>query len=87
MVTYLLTSRQEKLPTTVIRKLSVGPDYKTAMHYIIGQKVINDQYVIHAIIAEVDSIKVWIENDKKEVVAWKSYNFSIPMSVEYNINF
>ena len=26
-----------------IRKISVGPDYKNgAMHYIVGQKVLND---------------------------------------------
>lgn len=71
----------------VIRKLSVGSDYKTAMHYIVGQKVINGQYSIHAIVFDVDNYKVWIENDKKELLAWKSYNVTMPISVEYNIDF
>ena len=33
-----------------IRKIAVGPDYKSgAMHYIVGQKVLNDSYSIHLI--------------------------------------
>ena len=33
-----------------IRKISVGPDYKgSAMHYIVGQKVLGDSNEIHLI--------------------------------------
>lgn len=71
----------------VIRKLTVGPDYKTAMHYIVGQKVINGEYHIHAIVIENSDVKIWIENENKEVMAWKSYNTNMPMTVEYNIEF
>ena len=33
-----------------IRKLSIGPDYKSgAMHYLVGQFVLNNNYKIHLI--------------------------------------
>ena len=72
-----------------IRKISVGPDYKGgAMHYISGQEVLNGKYVIHLIqfdAAQV-SYKIWIERDD-EILLWKELNASMPVSVEYNINF
>lgn len=73
-----------------IRKISVGPDYKSgAMHYIVGQKVLNDAYEIHLIKFDSDkmSIKIYIINEKQEVLLWKEFNSNIPLSVEYNINY
>lgn len=72
-----------------IRKISVGPDYKNgAMHYIVGQKVLNDTQEIHLIKYddEKKSIKIYIINEKKEVVLWKEFNDTVPVSIEYNIN-
>lgn len=49
-----------------IRKISVGPDYKGgAMHYIVGQKVLNDTNEIHLIKYDTDkqSFKIYIIND------------------------
>lgn len=72
----------------IIRKISVGGDYKTAMHYIVGQKVLNDEFLIHNIQVCDEIIKIWIENiANKEVVCWKSYNKNMPISFEHNINF
>lgn len=71
----------------MIRKISVGSDYKTAMHYIVGQKVMQDQFIIHNIENTSDGFKVWIENSSKEVMAWKFFNFTMPVSIEYNIEF
>jgi hypothetical protein len=73
-----------------IRKISVGPDYKSgAMHYIVGQKVLSDAYEIEAILfnADLGSIRVYIINNKKEVLLWKEFNATIPLSIEYNINY
>lgn len=73
-----------------IRKISVGPDYKGgAMHYIVGQKVLGDTNEIHLIkfIPEKGSIKIYIINEKQEVVLWKEFNHTIPFSIEYNINY
>lgn len=70
-----------------IRKIAIGSDYKSgAMHYIVGQYVLNGDYVIHLINRENDEIHVWIEKDN-EVLLWKSFNSTMPISIEYNINF
>ena len=72
-----------------IRKISVGPDYKSgAMHYIVGQKVLGDSNEIHLIRLENDGwIHIYIINGKKEIVLWKAFSPTIPISIEYNINF
>lgn len=73
-----------------IRKISVGPDYKSgAMHYLVGQEVLSGNYHIHLIKHDdqSDSIKIWVENDNSEVFLWKEFNSNMPVSIEYNINF
>ncbi len=72
-----------------IRKLSVGPDYKCSMHYIIGQDILEDKYKIHLIKgdASLNTVKIWIINSKQEVLLWKEFTSTMPMSIEYNINF
>jgi hypothetical protein len=72
-----------------IRKISVGPDYKSgAMHYLVGQVILNGSYVIHLIKYNIDrdSILIYIQNDD-EVLLWKEFTSTMPISVEYNINF
>ena len=73
-----------------IRKISIGPDYKSgAMHYIVGQSVLGSAYTIHLIkyYEESDSIKIWIEDADGVVVCWKEFTSTMPISIEYNINF
>jgi hypothetical protein len=73
-----------------IRKIAVGPDYKGgAMHYVVGQKVLNDTNEIHLIKYDTDkqSFKIYIINDKNEIVLWKEFNSTMPVSIEYNINY
>ena len=71
-----------------IRKISVGPDYKGgAMHYIVGQKVLGYTYEIHLIKLEdfTQSIKIFIINELNEILLWKEFTQTIPISIEYNI--
>ena len=74
-----------------IRKISIGADYKSgAMHYIAGQDVLSGNYHIHIIQNDHidESYKIWIKaSNKDEVVLWKEFNLTLPISVEYNINF
>lgn len=73
-----------------IRKISIGSDYKNnAMHYIVGQKVLGDSNSIHLIKRDIDtmSIKIYIINQKGEIVLWKEFNKTIPISIEFNIDF
>ena len=72
-----------------IRKISIGPDYKSgAMHYIVGQDVLNSNYKIHLIklVAETKSIVIYIQKEG-EIVMWKEFTATVPVSIEYNINF
>ena len=73
----------------VIRKISIGPDYKSgAMHYITGQSVLNGTHTIHLIKSnkEKKSIEIWIQSGQ-EILVWKEFNETVPISIEYNINF
>ncbi len=73
----------------LIRKISIGPDYKSgAMHYIVGQDVLNNNYKIHLIkyISENSSFVIYIER-QDEIILWKEFTSTVPISVEYNINF
>lgn len=72
-----------------IRKISVGPDYKNgAMHYVVGQEVLNGSHCIHLIRfdSSLNSIKIYIEKGN-EVLLWKELTATMPISIEYNINF
>lgn len=70
-----------------IRKISVGLDYKSSMHYIVGQKVLGESHEIHLIRNEDGFVKVYIINEKQEVLLWKSFSPTTPMSIEYNVSF
>lgn len=72
-----------------IRKISVGPDYKSgAMHYLVGQEILGASHKIHLIQHDRKSMsyKIWIQREDV-IVLWKEFNSSIPISIEYNINF
>ena len=69
---------------TLIRKISVGSNYKDAMHYIVGQEVLGGAYVIKDIALDGEGYSVWIKKGS-EVVKWKEFK-SIPTVIEYNIN-
>ncbi len=74
----------------IIRKISIGPDYKSgAMHYVVGQPVINGHYKIHLIQYDdsKESIMIWIKEPNGDVLLWKEFTSTMPISVEYNIDF
>ena len=73
-----------------IRKISIGPDYKNgAMHYIVGQKILNDTNEIHLIKFDntTNSILVYIANRKNEILLWKQFSSTMPISIEFNIDY
>lgn len=73
-----------------IRKISIGPDYKSgAMHYLVGQKILGESNTIHLIKYNEDSksIRIYIINEKQEVFLWKEFTFTVPISIEFNIDF
>lgn len=71
-----------------IRKISIGQDYKTAMHYIVNQSVLNGEYSVHLIkMSDGGGAKVFICSSKNEILLWKEFSASMPISFEYNISF
>jgi len=74
-----------------IRKISVGPDYKSGgMHYLVGQGVLNGGYIIHLIkySSEQEAYQIFIlDPSEGEVLLWKQFNSTMPITLEFNINF
>ena len=71
----------------IIRKISVGADYKNAMNYLHGQEVLRGEYTIDLIIMrDTGFIEIWIKNNSG-VLLWKSFNSNMPVSIEYDIDF
>ncbi len=58
------------------------------MHYIVGQRILGDTNEIHLIKFDEakNSFKIFIINEKLEIVLWKEFNSTIPIAIEYNIN-
>ncbi len=71
----------------LIRKISIGSEYKNSMHYVNGQRVLDKTYSINSIVQKDDnSVQVWIERDE-EVVLWKTFSKEIPKVIEFKIDF
>ena len=83
----LILLQEKSQREMVIRKISVGADYKNAMNYMHNQVVLQGNYKIHLIRqTEAGDIEIFIEaND--EVVLWKKINGNMPFLIEYNIDF
>ena len=68
----------------LIRKISVGTDYKNeAMHYSVGQEVYGGHKICD-ILEEEGCYKIFITKNK-EVLPWKHFNSNMTVSVEYNL--
>jgi len=71
----------------IIRKIAVGTDYKNAMNYVVGQSVLDGSHIVHQIVSDKDgAILIYIEKDR-EILLWKKFTYSMPVSIEFNINF
>jgi hypothetical protein len=73
----------------VIRKISIGSDYKNdAMHYSTGQEV----YLVDILLAifflktKTNHIIFFITKNN-EVLPWKKFNANMSISVEYDLKY
>ena len=74
--------------SNVIRKISIGADYKNdAMHYSIGQQVYGG-HEIHCIMLDQSdsSYNIYIKKNN-EVLPWKKFNSNMAISVEYDLEY
>ena len=74
--------------SSVIRKISVGVDYKNeAMHYSVGQQVYGGHEIAYILVSDEDnSYNVYIRKDN-EVMPWKKFNHNMAVSVEYDLEY
>jgi hypothetical protein len=72
----------------VIRKISIGSDYKNeAMHYSIGQEVYGGHIINNIIFEEKDqSYNIFIIKNK-ELLPWKKFNRNMAISVEFDLKY
>ena len=73
---------------SVIRKISIGSDYKNdAMHYAIGQQVYGGHEIAYIIYDDSDnSYNIYIKKNN-EVLPWKKFNSHMAISVEYDLEY
>lgn len=70
----------------LIRKISVGSDYKNdAMHYAVGQEVYGG-HTINSISEKEDAYDIFIEKNK-EILPWKTFNKNMAIAIEYNLEY
>ncbi len=74
--------------SSVIRKISIGSDYKNdAMHYAVGQEVYGGHQISDIIHNESEnSYSIYIKK-KDEVMPWKKFNSNMAISVEYDVKY
>lgn len=70
-----------------IRKISVGTDPLKAMHFQVGSTIMNGSHTIHTIQRVDGGFDIWILNDAKELIRWKTVNEHMPVIIEHNIDF
>jgi hypothetical protein len=72
----------------VIRKISIGADYKNeAMHYSVNQEVYGGHKISHILFEEEDnSYNIFIKK-VDEVMPWKKFNSNMAISVEYDLEY
>ena len=74
--------------SSVIRKISIGSDYKNdAMHYAVGQEVYGGHQISDIIHDESEnSYSIYIKK-KDEIMPWKKFNSNMAISVEYDLKY
>ena len=84
----VLTLRYKKKMSKVIRKISIGSDYKNdAMHYSTGQEVYGGHTISDILFEDKDqSYNIFITKNN-EVLPWKKFNSNMSISVEYDLKY
>ena len=74
--------------SSVIRKISIGSDYKNdAMHYAVGQSVYGGHEIAYILFNEQDSSYNIHIKKNNEVMPWKKFNSNMAISVDYDLEY
>jgi hypothetical protein len=73
---------------SIIRKISIGSDYKNdAMHYSLQQEVYGGHLISDILFDSDDhSYNIYITKNK-EILPWKKFNSNMAISVEYDLKY
>ena len=72
----------------IIRKISVGADYKNdAMHYSVGQEVYRGHIISHILLDDKDSSYNIFITKNEEILPWKKFNSNMAISIEYELKY
>jgi hypothetical protein len=76
------------MTSNVIRKISIGIDYKNeAMHYSVGQSVYGGHEIACIKLDNEDrSYNIYIKKGD-EVMPWKKFNSNMAISVEFDLEY
>ena len=73
---------------SVIRKISIGADYKNdAMHYSVGQQVYGGHVINNIDHSERDNSYNIFKKKNDEIMPWKKFNSNMAISVEYDLEY
>jgi hypothetical protein len=72
----------------IIRKISIGSDYKSdAMHYSLGQSVYGGHNIESILFHEnTSNYTIYIKKDD-EVKPWKNFNANMAIAIEYVVEY
>ena len=74
--------------SSVIRKISIGADYKNnAMHYSVGQEVYGGHIISHILLEDKDSSYNIFITKNEEILPWKKFNSNMAISIEYELKY
>ena len=74
--------------SSVIRKISIGPDYKNeAMHYSVGQQVYGGHEISHILLDTIDNTYNIHIKKNDEVMPWKKFNSNMAITVEFDLEY
>ena len=68
------------MQSKLIRKITIGTDYKNSMRYTVGQEVFGG-FTIHSILEDTYFYSIYVRKDK-EVYLWKEFNKNMAISIE-----
>ena len=74
--------------SSVIRKISIGADYKNeAMHYSVGQQVYGGHTICDIITNDSDGEYMIYIKKNDEVLPWKKFNSNMAIAVEFDLKY
>ena len=73
--------------SSVIRKISIGADYKNeAMHYAVGQQVYGGHMISDILEPEQGEYMIYIKKNN-EILPWKKFNSNMAIAIEFDLEY